>query len=297
MLILCACSSAHRSVVSAENPSAQLVPQKLLFAFHDAVAADIDQFQNVYVVESKEHRVIKLSPKGDSLREVSGFGQDHYQFNGPSDVDARLTNRVFIADKFNHRIEEYTKDLTYISTLYTRENSQQAKRFGYPTAVATDDAGNIYVADAENKRVAKFRADFSFERSIGGYSEASRPEAILTNPSDMVVDRDQHLIVLDNNGTSLVTYDNLGNFIARIALEEAANSITTANDLLYVPLANKNMVLLFTLPRLEYKTCWSIDRQMLPSSASVRSVVGPYLLTNDGLYSCKVFGKDPSSEQ
>src|SRR5581483_3872734 len=160
-LLLSGCAAVPHGPMGTLTITGQIVVVKKLRDFHDATAMSIDQFRNVFIVESAGNVVIKISPNGDSLRVASGFGADHYQFNAPSDVDAHLTNSVFISDRFNHRIEQYTKDLAYVSTLYTRDNTDAGTRFGYPAAVAVDDAGNIYLADGENKRVLKARSDFS----------------------------------------------------------------------------------------------------------------------------------------
>ncbi len=160
------CSSQHPLGGASKDIAATFVTVKAIHHFRDASAMSVDQFRNVYVVESSNNSAIKISPNGDSLHSVSGFGDDHYQFNGPSGIDARLTNVIFISDCFNHRIEQYTKDFSYTGTLYTRDNIDRSTRFGYPPAVAADDGGNVYVADGENKRVVKARSDFSIAAHI-----------------------------------------------------------------------------------------------------------------------------------
>ena len=252
----------------------------------------LDQFQNVYVVEGSANFVIKLSQNGDSLRSISGFGADHYQFNGPSGIDARLTNAIFISDRFNHRIEQYTKDLNYGSTLYTRENTDPKTRFGYPAAVAVDDAGNVYVADGENKRVIKARSDFSIERTIGGYSEAARPDAILSNPTALAVDNKQHLIVLDNGGHSLVEFDNLGNLLGRTALAEEARSIATSGDTIFVLMIDTPLVQLVRGTGLAAIAAWTIERSDASDTSPIQDFSirngAMYLLTRQGVYLCEL---------
>jgi hypothetical protein len=290
LLGLWSCSSSQRATIGGTKPVAEIVPTKLLRIFHDASSLSLDQFLNVYVVESSINSVIKLSPVGDSLREVGGFGSDHYQFNGPIDIDARLTNAVFIADNFNHRIEQYTKDLTYVSTLTTHERTDASQRFGYPRAVAADDAGNIYIADGENKRVIKARSDYSIERTIGGYTEATRPEAVLTNPVDLGVDRDEHLLVLDNGGTSLAAFDNLGNILARVPLNETAKSIATSNDTIFVLIPSRSIIRVFRGPDLVEHGSLEILRTDMMETSPIEGVAfrsgAVYLLTQKALYRC-----------
>jgi len=289
LLALAGCAAGPRATSEAAPVTGELVLVKPLREFHDASAMSIDQFLNAYVVESSSNSIIKLSPIGDSLREVSGFGADHYQFNGPSDIDAHLTNSVFISDRFNHRIEQYTKDLTYISTLYTRDNTDPATRFGYPAAVALDEAGNIYVADGENKRVLKARSDYSVERVIGGYSEAARPDAVLSNPVDLAIAGEEHLIVLDNGGTSLVEFDNLGNLLARHELSYPAKAICASNDTIFVLSSDEPSVQLFLGTGLIEIGAWHIEHNAVDDSPAEDIGVrngAIYLLTRHALYAC-----------
>ena len=291
LIVLAACSASQSSTGSGGRVTGEVISVKMLRSFHDASSISLDQFLNLYVVESSTNTVIKLSPNGDSLRSVSGFGADHNQFNGPIDLDARLTNAILIADNFNHRIEQYTKDLTYVSTLFNRQASDPMQRFGYPRAVAADDAGNIYVADGENKRVIKARSDFTIERTIGGYGEATRPEAILTNPIDLAVDKDEHLIVLDNGGTSLVEFDNLGNLLARTAIGATSAAITTSNDTVFALLSSDKTIRLYRSVGLIEVAQWRIESNALLDSSPLSGVAvrsgAVYVSTRQGAYACK----------
>ena len=291
VLLLAGCAASPRTASEATAVVGELVPAIMLRPFHDATALSVDQFLNVYVVETSTNSVIKVSRNGDSLREVSGFGADHYQFNGPSDVDAHLTNAVFIADRFNHRIEQYTKNLNFTSSLYTRDNPDPSKRFGYPAAVAVDDAGNIYVADGEHKRVLKARSDYSVERVFGGYSEAARPDAVLTNPVDLAIVGDEHLVVLDNGGTSLVEFDNLGNLLSRRELADPARAICASNDTVFALSSDAPSVELLAGTGLTPLGNWHIQRS--PSDTSDAEDLGVragtiFFLTRNGLYACKL---------
>ncbi len=291
LMFFAGCASGPRTTGEAAPIVGELVLVKTLRPFHDATAMSIDQFRNVYIVETSTNSVIKVSPNGDSLREVSGFGADHYQFNGPSDIDAQLTNSVFIADRFNHRIEQYTKDLTYISTLSTRDNPDPGARFGYPAAVAVDNAGNIYVADGENKRVLKARSDYSVDRIIGGYSEAARPDAVLSNPVDLAMAGDEHLVVLDNGGASLVEFDNFGNLLARRELADPAKAIYASNDTIFVLSSAGPTVQLLLGTGLTPIGAWHIKRNAADDSQAEDLGVHNgtiYFLTRKALYACRL---------
>lgn len=292
VVMLGGCGSSKQSATTEIPLTGQLARFKFLHPFDRGSTISVDQFGNIYCGSLGRNTLVKFSPDGDSLAAVSGTGADHYQFNGLFDADARLSTAIFIADSRNHRIEQYTKDLAYVSTLQTRDNTDAAKRFGYPIGVTVDNAGNIYVADAENKRVVKARADYSIERVIGGFTEATNPEAILTRPQKLAIDAHERLLVLDAADNSLVEYDNLGNFMQRRSLGPAPSStdiwpsrrILTSNDTIFV--FSQREVQLLRSPTLEPLARWTIqdanNRRWKPADMAMRNGI-IYLLTAEGL--------------
>ncbi len=214
--------------------TATLAPSGGFGRFIEAVAVSPDRMGNLYVLDRGASTVVKFDSLGDSIRSAGGYGRDHFQFDQPADLDARQTNNIFVADYGNHRIEQYSRELAYLATFYTREDPTQANRFGYPTSIALEDAGNLYLIDGENDRVLKATSDFRIDRVIGGYTTASRPDAVLHKPRSLAVDRANNLTVLDNGGFKLVSFDNLGNPLAARTLRTGAIRIRAFGDTLFV---------------------------------------------------------------
>jgi hypothetical protein len=211
--------------------TAALATDTVIREIPNARAIDVDRFADIFLLANSS--LIKLSPHGDSLRSVSGLGTEHYQFNDPVDLDARFPNTVLVADRLNHRVEIYSRDLAYLGTLYTRSDPDTKRRFGYPRSVGSDAAGNIFVLDGEGQRVLKFRSDRTYELTFGGYAESSRPEGVLLDPVSLSVDNAGNVAVLDRGGSSIVTFDNFGTPIARSDIEPASK-VVAASDSLFV---------------------------------------------------------------
>jgi len=292
-LAFVACSSTKNTASEVTSVTAELVPIKVLRHFDKASYISADQFRNFFVIEAGTQTVVKFSPEGDSLRAAGGFGSDHNQFIGPNGIDARLTNSIFISDNVNNRIEQYTKDLNYSATLYTHDYANSANRFGLPQAVAADQAGNIYVADGENKRVVKARPDYSIERVIGGYSDATRPDAVLANPIDLAIGGDGQLIVLDGRGTSsLVEYDALGNLLARRSLGDEATRITSVSDTIFALLPRRSEVQLFRSSGLTPIGRWAIRADKFHAGWPIIDIAARggtiYGLSPTAVYLCRV---------
>ncbi|MBC8146086.1 MAG: hypothetical protein H7X80_10920, partial [bacterium] len=109
-----------------------MLPLLLLIAtlgrFTAVSGFDFDIEGNLYVVDREASMLVKYSPGGDSLLAVSGRGNDQLQFDNPVSVYARRGTDIYVADHVNHRIQRFDHNLDYVSTLYTREDSDERKR-------------------------------------------------------------------------------------------------------------------------------------------------------------------------
>jgi DNA-binding beta-propeller fold protein YncE len=108
-------------------------------------------------------------------RGAPGAGINGDAFNRPSDVTWDRTGNIYVADGFggNNRIAKFTKDGNFVKT-WGQTGSAQGQ-FNQIRGIASDAAGNIYVADAGNKRIQVFDGEGTFKSQI---ANVGTPQAI-----------------------------------------------------------------------------------------------------------------------
>src|SRR5437660_10191424 len=116
----------------------------------DNVAVDLRG--NVYVADRDNNRVEKFTGRGTFLAAMGGF--DH-----PRGVATDGFGNLFVADTRRNRIEKFGPDGRFLARFGRNggDGSAGAGRgeFNDPRGLATDGAGDLYVADHGNNRVQK----------------------------------------------------------------------------------------------------------------------------------------------
>ncbi len=124
-------------------------------------AVAVDSFGNMYVADSRNHRVQKLDAASGVWSEWGKSGGERGnglgEFNYPAGVAVDSIGNVYVADNQNHRIQK----LTVASGVWSEWGKSGGVagnglgEFYYPSAVAVDSTGNVYVSDGLNNRVQK----------------------------------------------------------------------------------------------------------------------------------------------
>jgi len=104
-----------------------------------------------------------------------GAGLPGDAFSRPSDVAWDRAGNVYVADGYggNNRIAKFTKDGDFLKS-WGQTGSGQGQ-FNQIRGLASDATGNLYVADAGNKRIQVFDGEGAFKSQIGNIGT---PQAI-----------------------------------------------------------------------------------------------------------------------
>ncbi len=170
----------------------------------------VDVVGNVYVADTGNHRIRKITPVGavSTLAGSTGGYLDATgtaaQFNLPAGVAVDTAGNVYVADTENHRIRKITA-AGVVTTLAgglpgTTDATGTAAQFNTPTGVAVDTAGNLYVADYINHRIRKITPAGVVSTLAGstlGYLDGIGAAAQLYGPLGVAVDAAGNLYVAD----------------------------------------------------------------------------------------------------
>ena len=137
------------------------------FSWPHGVATD--SAGNVYVADSGNHTIRKITPAGvvTTLAGMAGMSGSTdgtgaaARFNGPFGVAIDGAGNIYVADTHNATIRKITP-AGVVTTLAgmagmsgSTDGTGAAARFDWPSGVATDRAGDVYVADTYNSTIRK----------------------------------------------------------------------------------------------------------------------------------------------
>lgn len=135
--------------------------------FNHPVAVDVDGAGNVYVADSANHTLRKITPAGDvttlaGLAGVSGSTDGAggaARFSSPVGVAVDAAGNVFVSDLGNHTLRKVTPAGVVITLAGSAGNpgyvdaTGSAARFSLPFGLALAGGGALYVADEGNHAI------------------------------------------------------------------------------------------------------------------------------------------------
>ena len=168
---------------------------KNLYAWSFAHAVRIDRQDNIWAIDKGSDMIIRFDPEG---RVTMVFGRkqeasdestkplehpvpplpsEDGRFRQPTDVAFGPDGSIFISDGYiNSRVAKADKDGNWIKSWGDRGN--KPGELNTPHSIATDAAGNVYVADRGNGRIQVFDGEGKFLRIMTmnvPFDDSARP--------------------------------------------------------------------------------------------------------------------------
>lgn len=159
----------------------------------DAAGLALDGEDNVIVADSGAHQIFRVTPKGDTSP-IAGTGGAGFldgnagdaMFNQPRAVAVDSEGSILVADSGNHRIRKIAADGS-VSTFagsgrkgFADTGFNNSGEFNFPTGVAVDERGTVYVADRDNCRMRRISKSGTVTTAAGVDCSWEAAEPFLT---------------------------------------------------------------------------------------------------------------------
>jgi hypothetical protein len=179
----------------------------------------VDSSGTVYVVESTA-AVRKITAAGVVTTLAGTSGANGYtdatgaaaRFSVPFDIAADGSGNLYVSDHGNHVVRKITS-AGVVTTLAGSgspgkvDATGAAASFTFPSGLAADSAGSVYLADTDNQVIRKITAD-GVVTTIGGTGSLGSADGVGTaasfyNPKDVAVDASGNLYVVDRGNHTI----------------------------------------------------------------------------------------------
>jgi sugar lactone lactonase YvrE len=181
----------------------------------------VDSQGNVYLADNNNLTIRKITPQGvvstfagaaPALGIADGTGTNA-EFYGPNGLATDAAGNVYIADTLNCEIRKMSPTGT-VSTLAgssvncnyphfgVSDGTGPVAQFGWPNAVAVDEAGNVYVADTYNDTIREITpsgtvSTFAGQAGVQGSADGTGRLANFNHPFGITIDSVGNVYVAD----------------------------------------------------------------------------------------------------
>ena len=191
--------------------------------FNSPSGVAVDGAGNVYVADTLNHTLRKVTSTG-AVTTLAGHAGVAGNSNGtgtaallnaPEGLAIDSGSNLFVADTNNHTIRKVVPSTGVVTTVAglagnsgSGDGLGSAARFNFPSGVAVDGTGNLFVADTENHTIRKILSSGSVSTVAGlasssGGADGTGSAARFDSPSDLAVDSVGNLYVADTDNFTI----------------------------------------------------------------------------------------------
>ena len=135
-------------------------------------------------------------------------------FSSPRGLALSPAGTVFVADAMNHTIRRIASNAvvdTFAGTAGVAgavDGTGTTARFNFPTGVALDPTGNLYVADTTNNTIRRITpggvvTTLAGLEGVSGSDDGSGPDAFFNHPGGLAVDAAGYIYVADTGNSAI----------------------------------------------------------------------------------------------
>lgn len=239
-------TAAQVSTVAGSGASGLANGAGTAATFNDPASIAIDANANIYVADTGNSLIRKIDASGNvttlagssSQGSTNGLGTAA-SFALPNGIAADASGNVYVADSGNNEIRKIdtSGNVTTFAGSGTSGSANGlgvAASFNFPTAVAVDASGNVYVADTFNHEIRKITPSGNVTTLAGSGTQGSAnglgTAASFNTPRGITVDASGIVYVADSNNNLIRRIDTSGNVttLAGAGAKGTANGQGTA---------------------------------------------------------------------
>lgn len=201
-------SNYSRLAVFAFDFAQQIFTQIEPLARPTGLALDTDN--NLYVVEQAKKTITVFDRQGEKIRSIT-----HPSIERPTGIAIdRARGRIYLADTARAKSKEHTVKIFDMQGELTGTIGQgkgnAPGQFLFPTYLAVDPQGNLYVTDTMNARVQMFDTDGNYVKEFG---ERGNAWGMFERPKGVAVDSFGNVYVADSAWSNVQIFNPKGQIL------------------------------------------------------------------------------------
>ena len=161
-----------------------------------------DPAGNLYVADTGNKRIQKLTPGGQFLQTWGGGGIIPGSFEEPTGVDVNAQGNIYVADTWNRRIQKFDANFTPLAQ-WEVKGWESEGIFNKPS-VAVDKLGNVYISDPEGYRIIVYTPEGEIKGTWGQYGQDPASFAL---PLGLDFDAEGYVLVADADNNRIMKFE------------------------------------------------------------------------------------------
>jgi DNA-binding beta-propeller fold protein YncE len=170
----------------------------------------VDSGGYVYVADTYNHRIQKLTSDGQFVTKWGSYGGGDGQFDDPSGIAIDGSGNVYVVGRGNGRIQKFKSNGEFVGKWGSYGSGDG--EFDSPAAIAIDRSGYVYVADTYNHRIQKITSDGQFVTKWGSNGSG---DGQFSWPNGVAVDSSGNVYVADTGNNRIQKFTSNGQFLTK----------------------------------------------------------------------------------
>jgi RHS repeat-associated protein len=183
-------------------------------AFSEPKGIALSPAGNIYVADTGNKRVQEFTAKGEFIRKWGSEGSGNGQFYALQGIAVDAESHVWTIDSglagSGVRVQKFSAEGAYLAQ-FGKQGTENGQ-FKSPQGIATDTAGNVWVADTANNRIQAFKPSGEFIRKFGSEGTGNGQ---FKSPAGVAIDAEGNAWVADTGNDRIQKLSGTGTYLSQ----------------------------------------------------------------------------------